>query len=81
MALVERQAEQVLLGEQRAQDLRELARRVDLGGARGDALGSDLPDDVAEVPLLGRQRVLALALGQLHTGGHQATVARAGVSL
>ena len=42
-------AEEVLLGEQLADVPRVLARGVDLGRARGDALAHDLADRVAEV--------------------------------
>ena len=55
--LGERQPEDVLLGEQLADVPRVLALRVDLGGARRDALRDDLADRVAEVLVLLREVV------------------------
>ena len=46
---LERQADEVVLGEQLADVPRVLAARVDLGRARCDALGDDLADRVAQV--------------------------------
>ena len=54
---LERQAEDVLLGEQLAQVVRVLGLLVDLGGARRDPLARDLADRVAEVEVLLRDGV------------------------
>ena len=55
--LVERQPEQVVLGEQLAQVPRVLGLGVDLGRARRDLLAHDLADRVAEVDMVVGERV------------------------
>jgi hypothetical protein len=55
---VERQGEEVLLGEQLADVLREGRRRVDLRGARPHALLGAPARGRGELPLLVGQRVL-----------------------
>jgi hypothetical protein len=55
--LPERQAEQIVLGEQPAEVPWILRFGVDLGGARRDPLGDHLADRVAELDLLLAQRV------------------------
>ena len=57
VGLVEGQPEEVVVGEQAADVLGELAARVDLRGARRDALAHDLADDVAKLELLVGQPV------------------------
>ena len=54
---LERQAEEVVLGEELANVARVLGLLVDLRRARGDALVRDLADRVAEVEVLLRERV------------------------
>jgi hypothetical protein len=54
---VERQPEDVLLGEQLTQVVRVLRLLVDLGRARSYAFPGDLPDDLAERELLVREEV------------------------
>ena len=54
---LEREPEDVLLGEQLAQVVRVLGLLVDLGRARGDPLARDLADRVAKVEVLLGDRV------------------------
>ena len=63
--LGERQGEDVLLGEEPADVPRVLARRVDVGRARADALVDDLTDRVPEVLVLLGQ-VVDVAHGRRH---------------
>jgi hypothetical protein len=69
---VERQREDVVLGQQLADVPRVLARLVDLRRAGRDPLLSDLPDRVAEVEMFLRDRVdVCLGLHVLDgSGGH-----------
>ena len=54
---LERETEDVLLGEQLAEIARVLSLLVDLGGAGSDPLLRDLADRVPEVEMLLRDRV------------------------
>ena len=55
--LLERKPEQVVLAHQLDHVPGELGRPVDLGRARGHALARELADEVADLALLGAQRI------------------------
>jgi hypothetical protein len=63
VALVERQRQDVVRGEDGADVLRELAGGVDGRGARGDLVGDQRADRAAKVLLLAREPVLDRAAG------------------
>jgi hypothetical protein len=65
---LERQTQNVLLGQQLAQVVRVGGLLVDLGRPRGDPLLRDLADRVAEVQVLLRDRVQLRQRGRVRCG-------------